>query len=461
MHHRQVAGLTLLIAGTLVLGLMSLPVTRSAAQGAGKPNIVLIVADDLGYNGLSSYGSTDLKTPNIDSIGKNGVRCTDAYVSCPVCSPTRAGLLTGRYQQRFGHEFNPGPAQQASAEFGLPLTESTLADRLKAAGYATGMVGKWHLGYLPQYHPQKRGFDEYFGFLGGAHSYTESRQNNNNILRGTEAVDEKAYLTDALQREAIAFVDRHQRHPFFLYLPFNAVHAPMQAASKYLDRVAGIEPQRRRTHAAMLTAMDDAVGALMAKLTELKLEEKTLVFFISDNGGPTAQTTSKNDPLKGFKAQVLEGGIRVPFMVQWKGQLPAGKTYSKPVIALDIFPTALAAAGVTPPATPALDGVNLLPYLEGKRTGDPHDTLYWRFGPQAALRHGNSKILKQANGPWQLYDLAADIGEKTNLAKEKPEQLAELVGLYDTWNAQLMAPRWGRGGANPGSGGRRPRNTRR
>ena len=209
-----------------------------------KTNILLIVADDLGYADLGVQGCKDVPTPNIDSIAKNGVRFTCGYVSCPVCSPTRAGLMTGRYQQRFGHEFNPGPAQGADPNFGLPLGEVTLANRLKSMGYATGMFGKWHLGYEPQFHPMKRGFDEYFGFLGGAHSYINARADGANpILHGTEPVSEITYTTEEFAKQAVAFIDKHQNDTFFVYLPFNSVHAPMQALPKYRSRFTSITDQ--------------------------------------------------------------------------------------------------------------------------------------------------------------------------------------------------------------------------
>ncbi|MEW6211032.1 MAG: sulfatase-like hydrolase/transferase, partial [Acidobacteriota bacterium] len=338
------------------------PAAVEQATPARRPNILLIVADDLGYADLGVQGCKDIPTPNIDSIARGGVRFTNGYVSCPVCSPTRAGLMTGRYQQRFGHEFNPGPAAQAEEDFGLPLSEVTLAYRLKALGYATGMFGKWHIGYKPEMHPMRRGFDEFFGFLGGAHSYINPNERRANpILRGNEVISERSYLTEAFAREAVSFIERHHNESFFLYLPFNAVHAPMQATEKYRSRFASITDERRRTFAAMLSAMDDAVGQVLARLRELKLEENTLIFFISDNGGPTLQTTSRNDPLRGYKGQVLEGGIRIPFLIQWKGRVPAGKVYDRPVISLDIHPTALAAAGGKITGELKLDGRNLLP----------------------------------------------------------------------------------------------------
>jgi arylsulfatase A-like enzyme len=398
----------------------------------------------MGYAEMGCQGCKDVPTPNIDRLAKNGVRCTNGYVSCPVCSPTRAGLMTGRYQQRFGHEFNPGNAQQAAENFGLPLTETTLPARLKEAGYATGMVGKWHLGYREKYRPTERGFQEFFGFLAGAHPYDPKvKPANNPILRGTEVVEEKEYLTDAFAREAVAFVEKHQKEPFFLYLPFNAVHGPLQGSEKYLERFAKIEDEKRRKFAAMLSALDDAVGLVVKKVEDCGLEKDTLIFFVSDNGGPTMQTSSRNDPLNGRKGQVLEGGIRVPFLVQWKGTLPADKVYEKPVIALDIHPTACAAAGVKLPDDAKLDGVNLLPYLKGENDKPPHETLYWRFGQQSAVRKGDLKLVKMPNVPVQLFDLSADVGEKKNLAEEKPELVKELDEALKKWDGELIKPLWG------------------
>ncbi len=419
--------------------------TRQASGPGARPNMVLIVADDLGYADLGCQGATDVRTPHIDTLAREGVRFTDGYVSCPVCSPTRAGLLTGRYQQRFGHEFNPGPANAAAVDFGLPLTERTLPEYLKAAGYTPGMVGKWHLGYQPAYLPGRRGFDEFFGFAGGAHSYVDARADGNNpILRGTTVVDEKEYLTDAFAREAVAFIDRHAREPFFLYLAFNAVHTPMQAPEKYLARFADIANTKRRTLAAMLSAMDDAVGAVLAKLREAGVADNTLIFFISDNGGPTQGNGSRNTPLSGFKGDLLEGGIRVPFIVHWKGRLEAGKVYREPVIALDILPTLVAAAGGSVPAEVKLDGVNLLPFLTGERQGSPHEALFWRQGRNMAVRRGNDKLLIRDGGPPQLFNLADDIGEQRDLAAEKPAKAQELSAALKKWNATLMEPLWQR-----------------
>jgi arylsulfatase A-like enzyme len=436
--------LRLLMLLVAVLAALALP-SAAAAQEAKRPNVIVIVSDDQGYADVGVYGCKDIPTPNFDSLAKNGVRCTNGYVSGPYCSPTRAGLMTGRYQQRYGHEFNPGPAARAPADFGLPLREVTLADRFKAAGYKTGLVGKWHLGYTEKFHPTRRGFDEFFGFLGGAHSYVDSQADKTNpIQRGTTAVDEKEYLTDAFTREAAAFIEKHQKEPFLLFLTYNAVHAPMQATDKYLKRFDKIADVKRKTYAAMLSAMDDGIGVVLERLRKCGLEENTLIFFISDNGGPPVNSSS-NGPLRGYKAQTFEGGIRVPFLVQWKGKLPAGKTFDQPVIQLDIFPTALAAANVKTPADALpLDGVNLLPYLTGENTRPPHDVLYWRFGPQLAIRQGNFKLVKgPGNSPMQLYDLAADIGEKDDLSAKMPDKVKELEAAWKKWDAQLVKPLWG------------------
>ena len=410
-----------------------------------KPNIIVILADDQGYAELGCQGFNDVPTPNIDSIAKNGVRFTSGYVSCPVCSPTRAGLLTGRYQQRFGHEFNPGPPDPEH-RFGLPLTETTVADRLKAAGYATGLVGKWHLGEKEKYWPTDRGFDEFFGFLGGAHAYmTVSGGPLEGIFRGKRAVEEREYLTDAFAREATAFVERHKSEPFFLYLAFNAVHNPLQAPEKYLRRFSKVEPENRRKFLAMLSAMDDAVGALLDTLRRNALEEDTLIFYLSDNGGPTDKTTSRNDPLRGLKGEVWEGGIRVPFLMQWKGTVPAGGVYDKPVISLDVVPTVLAAAGVVV-RDARFDGVDILPFVSGKSAGTPHEALYWRYGRQAAIRKDSWKLVRMPGAAAYVFDLSSDIGERKDLASEKPDLAKQLADQLAKWESELAAPLWG--GAN-------------
>jgi arylsulfatase A-like enzyme len=448
----------------LTVSLFLLTVAQTSAQtqrrngqpAPAKPNILVIVADDLGYADIGVNGCQDVPTPHIDSIARNGVRFTSGYVSGPYCSPTRAGLMTGRYQQRFGHEFNPGTAGNIDPEFGLPLTETPLPARLKALGYATGMVGKWHLGFDPKFHPMKRGFDEYFGFLGGAHSYLENGDDRNPITRGSEPVKEVSYLTDMFGDEAVAFIERQRDKPWFLYLAFNADHSPMHAKESYLARFAQIKDPLRQKFAAMHAALDDNIGRVLEILRKHRLEENTLIFFVSDNGGPTNNNGSRNAPLRGFKAQTWEGGIRVPFLAQWKGRLPAGAVYERPVIQLDILPTVLAAAGAEAKAEWKLDGVNLLPYLTGKQKGAPHAALYWRFGQQIAVRMGDWKLVKapganatqgefrakaSAEGA-HLYNLAGDVGEQNNLAEKEPVKLKQLTAAWDQWNAELEEPRW-------------------
>lgn len=435
-------GLTLM--SMLRIGCVMLFGVTSLAQATetARPNILVIIADDQGYGDLSIQGGKDIPTPHIDSIAQNGVRCSNGYVSGPYCSPTRAGFLTGRYQQRFGHEFNPGGAS-ASGDLGLTLNEKTLANRLKDAGYATGMVGKWHLGSAPKFHPMQRGFDEYFGFLGGAHSYLEVGSRRDAVLRGTEPVDQVTYLTEDFAREAVAFIERHQTKPFFLYLPFNSVHTPMHATKKYLDRFTSITNDRRRTYAAMTSAMDDAVGAVLHKLEAAKLTDNTLIFYFSDNGGP-AVNGSDNGALRGHKAQTLEGGIRVPYFVQWKAKLPKGIVYEQPVIQLDILPTALAAAGIVAGMEPKLDGVNLLPHLQGENKAAPHEALYWRFGQQTAIRRGDWKLVKHGQSKSaELYNLSKDIGETTDLAQSERDKFTELEAAWKKWNSELIEPTWG------------------
>ena len=433
----------LTIFNAVFLALISI---GQAAESPAKPNILIIVADDLGYADVGFHGCKDVPTPNLDALAASGVRFTNGYVSGPYCSPTRAGLLTGRYQQRFGHEFNPSePAD------GLPLGEATLADRLKTAGYATGLIGKWHLGELPAMAPPKRGFDEFFGFLSGGHSYFTSGQ----ILRGSEEVKEMDYTTDAFGREAVAFIEKHTAHPWFLYLAFNAVHTPMHATEDRLAKFANITNGQRRTYDAMLLAMDEAIGVVRKKLGDSGMDKNTLVCFISDNGGPTMKGVTingcRNEPLRGSKRTTLEGGIRVPFVVSWKDKIKPA-VYDQPVIQLDLHSTALALAGVQQKPEWKLDGVNLLPFLTGEKSGAPHDALYWRLGKQMALRMGDWKLVRYDNhvdlgtagvSSAKLYNLANDIGEMNDLAAAQPEKVKDMQAKWDAWNATLVKPLWG------------------
>ncbi|MFM9960637.1 MAG: sulfatase-like hydrolase/transferase [Planctomycetaceae bacterium] len=412
-----------------------------------RPNILVIVGDDMGFADVGFHGCRDIPTPNLDALAALGVRFSNGYVSGPYCSPTRAGLMTGRYQQRFGHEFNSG-----GAGGGLPVTETTLANRLKAVGYTTGLIGKWHLGGSEAMHPQRRGFDEFFGFLGGAHDYFDPK----GVLRGTAPANEQSYLTDAFGREATSFIEKHKGQPWFLYLAFNAVHTPMQADDVRLTKFAGITDKTRRTYAAMMLAMDDAIGSVRRKLAETGQEQNTLVTFISDNGGPTMPGVtingSVNTPLRGSKRTTLEGGVHVPFVISWPGRIKPGE-FAQPVIQLDLHATALSAAGIDVKPEWKLDGVNLLPFLSGDKSGSPHDALFWRFGEQTAIRAGDFKLvrydltadslpgmLKQGISTVQLYNLRDDLGETKDLAASQPDKVRELQQQWDRWNASNIPP---------------------
>jgi arylsulfatase A-like enzyme len=415
-------------------------------------NIIIFLADDLGYADVGINGCKDIPTPHIDSIARNGVRFTDGYATHPVCSPSRAGLMSGMYQHRFGFEHNSGPERYAAPNFGLPRSVPTLADKLKAAGYATGMVGKWHIGFKEGLRPHERGFDYHYGFLSGARTYLPDKPDNDPIIRNGQPVKPAKYLTDQFADEAVGFIERSNDKPWFLYFAFNAVHSPMETTDKYTARFPNLTGNRR-TYAGMLAAMDDAVGRVMAKVRELKQEENTLVFFYSDNGGPTPQTTSRNDPLRGYKGQVFEGGIRVPFAMQWKGVVPAGQTYREMVMGFDCHATALAAAGIAPEAK--LDGVNLIPFVTGKQTGSPHDRLFWRAGPQHAARVGDWKLVHTRTAPPMVFNLRDDIGEQNDLAQKNPAKLKELQAAFAEWEKGTQPAKWVRqDGRNAEVGGK-------
>ena len=406
---------------------------------AKKPNIIIFLADDVGWGEFGFQGNKQIPTPNIDSIAKSGTRCTNGYIAATYCSPCRAGLATGRYPTRFGHEFNgSGP------NFGLPVTETTIANRLKTLGYATCAVGKWHLGDGPKYIATARGYDEFFGTVGNTSYFNPPHFIDTRVSPEVHAVkDDKFYTTDAYGERAVDWIGK-QKGPYFLYLPFNAQHAPLQATKKYLDRFPNIKEEKRHTFAAMMSAMDDAVGKVLAKVKERGEEENTLIFFFSDNGGPTAKTTSGNGPLRGFKSQTSEGGTRIPYCVQWKGKVPAGKDYNYPVQNLDILPTSVVAAGGKIDPAWKLDGVDLMPYLTGKNTGRPHEMLYWRFGEQWAIRKGDWKLVvsKFDKNQKRLINLADDIAEANDLMAKSPDKAKELEADWKKWNAEQIAPLW-------------------
>ncbi len=463
-----------------------------------RPNIVLLLADDLGYGELGCQGNAEIPTPHIDSIASAGIRFTDGYVTAAYCSASRAGLMSGRYQTRFGYEFNPIGAENEDPQAGLPTSEITLAQHLHRAGYATGLIGKWHLGGHPRFHPHRRGFDEFFGFTHEGHFFvpapyrgvttmlrrrtlpnggqgrwvsgdgslvlsTHMRYDepaydaNNPIVRDGQPVEERSYLTDAFTREAVDFIGRHKDRPFFLYLAYNAVHSPLQGADRYMRRFEHIEDVHRRIFAAMLSNLDDSVGAVLEKLRDESLWENTLVFFISDNGGPTRELTSSNLPLRGGKGDVYEGGIRVPFLLQWPGRLRPDSVYRHPVISLDVYATAAHVAAAPISDQQSLDGVNLLPFLTSQSNAEPpsdatenrpHQTLYWRLNRKTAIRVGDWKLVRNPRRsehvPWQLFDLSVDIGESSDLYAERPQQAARLLAAWQQLDGEMIEPIWSR-----------------
>lgn len=450
--------LSVLAAIVVLVGMMSAAETR--------PNILVIVSDDQGYADTGFNGSKDIPTPHLDALAKSGLRCTSGYVTHPFCSPTRAALLTGRYQQRFGHEYNPVYDPLDKNE-GLPLTERLLPQFMKDAGYKTGWIGKWHLGASPAHTPWARGFTETFGFIGGGHRFLgwkpNERQYTLALTRNGQPVEVTNHLTTRFGEEASAFVKRHTEEPWFLYLAFNAPHSPQEPTPERLEKFAAIQNPMRRKYAAQVSLMDDAIGAVIASLAKTKQTERTLVFFFSDNGGPIKQggiNGSSNTPLRGGKGDVYEGGVRVPFVVSWPDKLPAGQTYDAPVSSLDIFATSLALAGVPVPTDRKFDGVNLVPHLTGEKKSSPRELLFWRAGVGAkhAIRDGNWKLVRGKNQPAELYDLATDLAETKDLAATQPDVLARLAAKLDAWDKELAPPAflgssvknedWGPGGAN-------------
>ena len=453
----------------ILLLLMVLFTSHAHTEENKLPNVLLIFADDLGYCDTELYdGCDDVPTPNIKRLADEGVLFTDGYVSSPVCSQSRAGLLTGRHQQRFGHEYLPGP------EDGLPLNEVTLANVMKEAGYVTSIVGKWHLGDAEKFNPLHRGFDEFFGLTPGAVNYLDPTQENSKsvrwsmekdkyvsalpsswvnqpprldpskspyiLLKGTTEVSESEYLTEAFTREAIRFIEENKNRPFFLYLPHFAVHGPLQVTQKYYDRFPTIEDEASRIYAAMTSALDDSIGTILDKIQGLGLEQDTLIIFISDNGGGVSHYPN-NFPLRGGKHTMFEGGVRVPFVMKWPARIPKGVTYEEPISSLDIFPTIVAATRGKLPEEVAIDGVDLVPHLNGSNSGIPHNKLFWRSGSIWAAREGDWKLIYAGNRYW-LYDLSKDIGEKLNLAGSHKEVVQRIKASYDKWNTTNVEPLW-------------------
>ena len=440
-----------------------------------RPNFVIILADDLGYGDVGAYGGDVIARPHIDALAARGALFEAGYVTHPVCSPSRAGLMTGRYQQRHGWEFNPAGRD---ARHGLALGEKTIADHLAAAGYRTGLVGKWHLGQRESYRPLSRGFHEYFGILEGGSTFIdtshpgveywgrERRQRDQTIWDGATPVKVDEYLTDVFTERSVRFIEEHADQPFFLLLSHTTPHTPLQATAEYVDRYRHIEDDAKRIYSAMVASLDDSVGAVVDALDRSGILDSTVVVFLSDNGcaGYVAGACS-NAPLRGYKRYHHEGGIRIPFAMSWPDRIDPQRL-DIPVSSLDLLDTFLVAAGEDEVSA---DSVDLLPFLVESSTQQPHDYLYWRSGPTAAIRDARWKLVeyKKTNltvddldatgrlvppdGAWPieagvdqlyvaLYDLLADPGETANLAADNPAIVARLRGAHRRWASSLGEP---------------------
>ncbi len=470
--------ITVFIATVVLCGLFGLD-----AVSKQPPNIVVIVADDLGFGETGMMGNREIPTPGIDALAADGLRCLAGYVTAAYCSPSRAGMITGRYQSRFGYDMNPTGARNLLPQAGLPEGETTFIKRLADSGYHTGLVGKWHLGCAENRTPTERGFQSFYGFLHEGHFYVPGppyenvmtmirdksvadgqrersgdviRGNyapinepaydaDNPILRGTEEhgveeIVEPGYLTDAITREAVEYIGEHRESPFCLMVCYNAVHSPMQAAKSDLAGLQRIEDDQRRIFAGMLIAMDRGVAKIREAIDEHKLTRNTMVVFVSDNGGPTKELTSSNAPLRGGKGTPYEGGLRVPMIWSLPGRIPAGRDEVLPVLSLDIAATSLDLAGIDVPAE--MDGVSLLSWINQANRKSPHERLYWRLnGGKSAFRSGNWKIVRPSKkAPLELYHLASDIGEARDLANEQPKKLREIVNQWAAMDAQMKPP---------------------
>jgi arylsulfatase A-like enzyme len=425
--------------------------TQATSQTAAQkrsPNIVLLYADDAGYAdfGFQQDCAEDMAalTPHIDSIAAAGVTMTNAYMSGCVCSPSRAGMMTGRYQTRFGHEFNIPPGYM---DGGLPLSETFMPKRMQPLGYTTSLVGKWHLGYPADYHPNKRGFDWFYGCLQGSRSYYPMKRATKNrvIQENGVATEEGGYTTDRLGDAGVRFINANKNQPFLLFLSFTAPHGPLQAKEEDLAKLAHITPLKRRKYAGLVKALDDNVGKVLQALQAAGLAENTLVVFTNDNGGQTL-TGANNGKLRGRKGSLFEGGIRVPMCMRWPGQIKAGTKIEDPVISLDFLPTFAAAAGGVVDPEWQLDGINLLPRLTGAVSKLDDRPLFWRQGKERAVRIGQHKlhIADLAGGSaHEVFDLSQDIGESQPLADADAEVIAALDKALADFDGEMVASKWG------------------
>ncbi|MBK1790887.1 sulfatase-like hydrolase/transferase [Persicirhabdus sediminis] len=423
------------------LALSSLPVlSASTSAAAEKPNFIWIVADDLGYGDTGFNGSTEIPTPNIDRIANDGVNMTCAYVSAPVCGPSRAGYHTGRYQQSFGHEGNVGGSDKNN---GTPTDVIMIQEYLQTLGYHTGLMGKWHDGKAQKFFPYNRGFDEFFGFNNGASSYWIKNNPKKMLLRNDQPVEsENEYLTDAIGREAVDFINRNHDKPFFLEVAFNAPHAPMSAKDEDLELFKDLG--HRQTIAAMIHCMDVNIGKILDALETHNIADNTMVVVFSDNGGKL-EHGGTNGHLRGEKAGTYEGGMRVPFAAKLTGTIPAGSKSDVPIISLDLFPTIALLAGGEIKDEWKLDGKNIIDVLSSKSQKPPHQTFFWRYGPSWAIRHGDMKLVRALTGePIGLFNLAKDPSEKNNLIEQNPEVAETLRKQWNDTSREIGPPAWGR-----------------
>ena len=432
------------IAAAVLLGAATSAAAQGQPGGPQRPNVVLIITDDVGYGDFGSYGAPDIRTPNIDRLAREGVRLTDFYAA-PTCTPTRASLITGRYQQRVGLE--QALASAGPRDRGLFPTGRSLPQLLKNNKYATGLIGKWHLGWKPEFGPNEHGFDYFFGFKSGAIDfYThESADGSHDLFENATPVHVDGYMTDLITARAVRFIEQHAREPFFLDVAYNAAHWPFQIPDRYskAPKVAYQGPldtpaPTRADYAAMLERADAGVGQILQTLATLGLEQNTLVIFTNDNGG---EWLSRNAPLFNRKGTLWEGGIRVPAIFRWSGRLPAGTVSDQPGIFMDLTASILAATNTPVPPEARLEGINLLPILEG-RSPQVERTLFWRTANQKAVRRGDWKLL--ANGSaFFLFNLRADIGERTDLAAQRIDLIREMRPLIAAWEADVDGERTG------------------
>ncbi len=423
---------------------------QAQTKNNSKPNVIFIVADDLGNGDVGYNGKSNIPTPNIDRIAKEGVIFDAGYVTAAVCGPSRAGFMTGKYGQSFGFEDNPGPFRQnKSIKPGIPLSEKMLSEYMKDAGYKTAAYGKWHIGGIEdavELMPTNRGFDEFYGFLEGANSYYPIPRKNNPMYEGVNIASKNdTYLTDLFAERTIKFIEKNKDVPFFVYLPFNAVHSPLMAPPKYLDEFKDVKDKKRRTLCAMQYGMDQNIGMIIKKLEDLGLYDNTLIVFISDNGGYPTKNFSYNYPYKGHKGDYWEGGIRIPFVIKWPSNIKiSNKKYSNPVSSMDVLPTIMAAIGESGSLKDDIIGKNLLPYVKGEENKVPHEILNWRINAKWAIRDLDWKaVYNIKTKKIELYKISTDISETTNLADKYPEQVKRLVKLHKEWEKGMISPQWG------------------